>query len=152
MNKAVNIVLAIGVALGLLWTVIAAMAHGPGGLGAIAFFLIIYPIFAVFFVFAAWVFWKHPDERTRAGWIMLLPVVFWFIPLAIRSMAGGYLASQQFAVVLLIIGIGAIAGCWVAPKKVAVFVPKFLARSRLFNWLLIFIEVLSCNVDNLCRQ
>ncbi|MGB5628239.1 MAG: hypothetical protein WBM57_02645, partial [Woeseiaceae bacterium] len=48
-----------------------------------------------------------------------------------------HLDSQQFAIALLSISIIAIVSCWVVPKKAAVFVPEFLARSRSFNWLLI---------------
>ena len=137
MTRALKIILGVEVVLGLLWTIIAAMAHGAGGLGAVAFFLIIYAVFAVFFIFAAWVYWKRPDERKRAGWIMLLPIVFWFVPLTIRSMAGGYLSSQQLSIMLLVLGVIAVAACWVLPRKAAALIPDFLVRSKLFNWLLI---------------
>ena len=137
MTQALKIVLGIEIALGLFWTIIAAMAHGPGGLGAVAFFLVIYAVFAVFFVFAAWTFWKRPDERKRAGWIMLLPFVFWFVPLIIRSMAGGHVSSQQLSITLLVLGVIAIAACWILPRKAAALIPDFLVRSKLFNWLLI---------------
>lgn len=137
MTRALKIVLGIELALGLFWTVIAAMAHGPGGLGAVAFFFVIYAIFAAFFVFAAWAFWKWPEERKRAGWIMLLPVVFWFLPLMIRSIAGGYLSSQQLSMVLPVVGLIAIAVCWVFPRKASALIPDLLVRSKLFNWLVI---------------
>ncbi len=137
MTRALKTVLGIEVALGLFWTLIAAMAHGPGGLGAVAFFFVIYAVFAAFFVFAAWAYWKRPEERKRAGWIMLLPVVFWFVPLIIRSMAGGFLSSQQLLIMLLVVGLIAIAACWVVPRKAAAFVPDILVRSKLFNWLVI---------------
>ena len=137
MNKALKIVLGLEVALGLLWTVLAAMAHGPGGLGALAIGLVIYAIFAAFFVFAAWALWKHPDERKLAGWIMVLPVVFFFTPFIVRSMAGEYLTSDQFNGFLLFAAIAAIGACWVLPKKVVMVIPGFLIRSKLFNWLVI---------------
>lgn len=113
------------------------MAHGPGGLGAVAVGLITYALFAAFFLFAAWAFWKHPEQRKLAAWIMFLPVVFFFAPIAIRSMAGEYLSSDQFNVVLVIAAVAAIGACWVIPRKVAIIVPDFLIRSKLFNWLII---------------
>ncbi len=137
MSQTLKITLGIEIALGLMWTVIAAMAHGPGGLGAVAFFFVIYAVFAAFFVFAAWAYWKRPEERKRAGWIMLLPVVFWFVPLIIRSMAGGFLSSQQLSIMLLALSVIALAACWVVPRKAAALVPDFLIRSKLFNWLVI---------------
>ncbi len=137
MTKALKVVLGVEIALGLFWTVIAAMAHGAGGLGAVAFFFAIYAVFAAFFVFAAWVYWKRPEERKCAGWIMLLPAVFWFLPLIIRPMAGGFLSSQQLSIMLLVPGVIAIAACWVIPRRAAALIPEFLVRSKPFNWLLI---------------
>ena len=132
-----KIVLGAEIILGVMWTVFAAMVHGPGGLGAIAAGLIIFAVFAAFFLFAAWAFWKHPHTRTLAGWIMALPLVFFFAPLAIRAMAGEHLSSDQFIIFLCIAAIAALCACWVAPRKVALVVPDFLIRSKLFNWLVI---------------
>ncbi len=68
---------------------------------------------------------------------MVLPVVFFFAPVAIRSMAGDYLSSDQLVVFLLFAAVAAVGACWVMPKKVATFVPNFLIRSKAFNWLVI---------------
>jgi hypothetical protein len=35
-------------------------------------------------------------------WIMLLPIVFWFAPLIIRTMAGDYLSTQQLAAMVVL--------------------------------------------------
>jgi len=137
MNRALNIVLGIEVALGILWTVFAAMAHGAGGLGVVGVFLFVYAVYAAFFLFAAWVFWTRPDSRSIAGWIMALPFLFWFLPTMIRSLAGGVLSTRQFSIGLLILLIATIAFCWVAPRRASAYIPTFLLRSKLFNWLIV---------------
>jgi hypothetical protein len=137
MRRASRIVLGLEVATGLFWTVTAAMANGAGGLAAVGLFFVVYAIFAVFFLFAVWVFWKRPEERTTAVWIMLLPVAFWFAPVMIRTLAGGFLSAEQFAKFSLIIVMLAVALCWVIPRQAATLVPAFLLRSKILNWLLI---------------
>lgn len=137
MSLALKIILWVEVALGLFWTITAAMAHGAGGLAVVGFFLIIFPLFGVFFLFAAWAWWKHPDTRKSAGWIMALPVVFWFAPVMIRSLSGGFMSQQQFSGLVLLLLVAAIATCWIFPRKAAALVPDFLVRSRLFNWLVL---------------
>jgi len=143
MRRASRIVLGLEVALGLFWTVAAAMAHGAGGLAAVGLFFFIYAIFAVCMLFAVWVYWKRPEERTTAVWIMLLPVAFWFAPLTIRTLAGGFLSAEQFAKFSLIIVMLGVAMCWVIPRKVATLVPAFLLRSKVLNWLLILAMIAS---------
>lgn len=137
MTLALRIVLWVEIALGVFWTVSAAMAHGAGGLAVVGFFLIIFPLFAAFFLFAAWAWWKHPDERGVASWIMALPIVFWFAPLIIRSLSGGFLSQQQFTSLALLLLAVAIATCWLFPRKAAALVPDLLVRSRVFNWLVL---------------
>ncbi len=137
MNQALKIVLGIEIILGVIWTILAAMAHGPGGLGAVAVGLVIYAIFTAFFVFAAWAFWKFPAERKRAGWIMFLPLVFGLAPVVIRSMAGDFLTSQQLVGLLVFAAILAVGACWLIPARAASVVPDFLVRSKFFNWLVI---------------
>lgn len=137
MNLALRIVLGAGIVLGIIWTVLAAMAQGAGGLGVFAVFLVLYALYAVFMLFAAWAYWKHPGQRRVAGWIMALPIVFWFLPLMIRSMSGGVLTNHQLAGFLFVATVAALAVCWVAPRKAVVVVPDFLLRSRLFNWLIL---------------
>ncbi len=137
MNRALRTVLGAGIIVGVIWTVLAAMAHGAGGLAVFGLFLFVYALYAAFFVFAAWVYWKHPGERKLAGWIMVLPIVFWFLPLTVRSMAGGVLSTPQLIQALLAVTAVALLFCWIAPRKVAVVVPDFLLQSRLFNWTII---------------
>lgn len=137
MNRVLQVVLGVEIALGLFWTYVAATADGAGGLAVVAFFFIIYAIFAVLFLFAAWVFWQRPAERKLAGWIMLLPFIFWFAPHIMRSMSGGALSESQFFAAGLLLIIAAIACCWLFPKKAAAIVPDFLLRSKLVNWLMI---------------
>ena len=141
MRRALRIILAAQCALGLFWTMAAAMAHGAGGLAVVGFFLVIYAIFAAMFLVAAWAWWKHPDARRIAGWIMALPVVFWFLPHMIRSMAGGVLTTQQFNGLVLIAVLVAAGVCWFFPRRAAVVVPDFLAGSRLFNWLALLAQI-----------
>jgi len=136
-SRALKIILSAEIVLGVLWTLLAAMAQGAGGLAIFGLFLIVYGLFTAVFVFAAWVYWKHPDKRRIAGWMMVLPVIFWFLPAMIRSLAGGVLSQQQFVVFLSVLAIAAIAACWFLPRKAAVVIPEFLVRSRLFNWLVL---------------
>lgn len=91
MNRALKIVLGVEIATGILWTVLAAMAHGAGGLAVFGLFLFVYGLYAAFFLFAAWSYWTYPGERKIAAWIMALPILFWFLPMMIRSMSGGVL-------------------------------------------------------------
>ena len=125
------------IVLGLGWTVLAAIAHGPGGLGAFGVFLVLCAVYAIFFLVAAWAFWKHPGERNTAGWIMFLPVVFFFLPNIIRSLAGGAIAFSQFQGIALVALFAALLACWIAPKKAVRAFPNFLLRSRAFNWLIL---------------
>lgn len=137
MSLALRIILWVEIALGIFWTISAAMAHGAGGLAVVGFFLIIFPLFGAFFLFAAWAWWKHPDKRSNAVWIMALPVVFWFAPVMIRSLSGGFMSQQQFSSLILLLLVATIATCWIFPRKAAALVPDFLVRSRLFNWLVL---------------
>ena len=52
MPRALKIILIAEVLLGVLWTLLAAMAHGAGGLAVFGLFLIVYALFAVFFLVA----------------------------------------------------------------------------------------------------
>lgn len=137
MTRALKIVLGIQIGLGLIWTLSAAMAHGAGGLAAVGVFFIVYAIFALMFLFAAWVCWKYPAERWRAIWIMLLPVVFWFAPLIIRTLAGDHLTTQQLTKLLVLATIALLGLCWIMPRRITRFIPDGLIRSRLFNWLIL---------------
>ena len=137
MNRALRILFGAELVLGVLWTLIASMAQGAGGLAAFFWFLVIYGLFAAFFVVAAWAFWKHPEERRRAGWIMALPVVFWFMPFIVRSLAGGVLTTTQLSALAGLILVAAIASCWLFPRRMASMLPRSLVRSRLFNWLIL---------------
>jgi len=141
MSRALKIIFIAELVLGGLWTLYGSMATGAGGLGVVYLLLIIFPLFAIFFLVAAWAYWKHPTERRRAGWIMALPVVFWFLPMMIRVLAGGVLNEHQFIAFLGIVVIAFFGTCFIAPRSVVAVVPDFLLRSRLFN-ALIFIAVL----------
>ncbi len=137
MSRTLQIVFTTEIVLGITWTMIAAMAQGAGGLAAVFWFLVIYALFAVFFLIAAWAFWKYPEERRRAGWIMALPVVFWFLPSIVRSLAGGVLTGPQLSALVAAALVAAIASCWLFPRRMASMLPQFLVRSRLFNWLVL---------------
>ncbi len=141
MKRALKIIFTIEVLLGTLWTGIAAMAQGAGGLAAVFWFLVIYALFAVFMLVAAWAFWKHPEQRKLAGWIMVLPIVFWFLPMLVRSLAGGVLTTKQLSSIAGAVLIAAVAGCWLFPRKAATILPRMLVRSRLFNWLILLAVV-----------
>ena len=137
MTRALQLILATEVLLGIVWTVLAAMAHGAGGLAVVGLFFIVYALFAAFFAFAAWAWWKYPEKRRLAGWIMALPFVFWVAPTSIRALAGGVLSQNQLVGAVFAVLLAAIAVCWFLPRKAAVFVPDFLVRSKLFNWLIL---------------
>lgn len=137
MILALKIILGIEIAIGLIWTVAAAMAHGAGGLAVVGLFFIVYALFAAIFLFAAWAYWKYENERRIAGWIMALPFVFWFAPITIRSLSGGVMSQQQLVSVMLLLLAAALAACWFFPRKAAAFVPHILVRSKLFNSLIL---------------
>ena len=137
MNRALKIVFGMSCALGLLWTLSAAMAQGAGGLAVVFLFLVIYPLFGVFFLFAAWMFWKRPEQRKLAGWTMAIPVIAWFLPYIIRGMSGGAISTGQLMSLVLSSIVVATLAAWVFPRQAARFVPDRLARSRLFNWLIL---------------
>ncbi len=141
MPRALKIILVAEIVLGALWTLLAAMAQGAGGLAVFGLFLIVYAIFAVFFVVALYAFWKYPQERERAGWIMALPIVFWFLPGLIRVALGGHLTPQLLVTLLAVAAVAALMTCIVAPRKAVAVVPDFLLQSRIFNGL-IFTAVL----------
>jgi len=134
MTRALQLVLGTEVVLGLAWTAVAAMA---GGLEVVGLFIMVYALFAAFFAFAAWTFWKYPDKRRLAGWIMALPFVFWFAPTWLRALAGGVMSQDQLVKVVFAVVISTIAIAWLFPRKVAAWVPNFLVRSKLFNWLVL---------------
>ena len=113
------------------------MAQGAGGLAVVGLFFLVYALYAAFFLFAAWAFWKYPGQRKIAAWIMVLPILFWFLPLMIRSMSGGVLSAEQFVITCLVLLVAALAVCWFAPRRAAILFPGFLVRSRLFNWLVL---------------
>ena len=129
MSRALRIILGIEVVIGLLWTVLAAMAQGAGGLAVFGIFLIVYALYATFFLIAVWAYWKYPDQRKTAGWIMALPFIFWFLPLMIRSMAGGVLTNDQFIVALLVLMAAGIGVCWFAPRKAVAVIPDVVTDS-----------------------
>jgi hypothetical protein len=137
MKRALQIVLGTEVVLGLLWTLASSMAEGSGGLAAAYAFLVVYPLSGVFFLFAAWAYRKHKQHRGLAAWIMALPVIFWFLPIALRSLAGGAVVGRQvWSVAIAGISMTLLAA-WIAPRKAAILVPGYLVRSRAFNWLLL---------------
>ncbi len=135
MSRALKIIFVAELLIGVLWTVLVAMAQGAGALAIFGVFLVVFGLFAAFFLIALYAFWKHPDERRRAAWIMALPVLFWFLPMLIRGLLGGHLTPQQLTV---LVGAAAVAGlvtCVVAPRRAVAAIPDFLLRSRLFNGL-----------------
>ena len=141
MKRALSIILAAELVLGILWTLIAAAARGAGGLAAVFWFFVTYALFAVFFVVAAWAAWKYPEERRRAALIMALPVVFWFLPHVVRSLSGGVLTASQLYGLAAIVLAAAAGACWLFPRKAASVLPGFLVRSRLFNWLVLLVLI-----------
>jgi hypothetical protein len=141
LGRALQLVLGTGVALGLMWTLAASTARGAGGLGAVYVFVLVYALFGVFFLLALWAYWKHTEHRRLACWIMVLPVVFGFLPVVMRSFADGAVTSEQLWILAAVALAMATLAAWFAPRKVAVAVPAFLVRSRLFNWLLLLVLV-----------
>ena len=137
LGRALQLVLGTGVALGLMWTLAASTARGAGGLGAVYVFVLVYALFGVFFLLALWAYWKHTEHRRLACWIMVLPVVFGFLPVVMRSFADGAVTSEQLWILAAVALVMATLAAWFAPRTVAVAVPAFLVRSRLFNSLLV---------------
>lgn len=137
MTRVINIALGAEIMLGLLWTLAAATAHGAGGLAAFGVFLVVYALFVIAAAFALWVLWKHPALRSRAAWMLALPVVFWFLPNVLRSLAGGYVNSQQIGVFLLAAVVFALAFAWLFPRRAGILLPRFLVSSQTFNWLVL---------------
>jgi len=142
MTRALSIIFFAELLLGAIWTVSAAMATGAGGLAVFGLFVIIYALFAICALIAAWAWWKYPEDRKRAAWIMVLPVIFWFLPTMIRWLAGGALSTGELGTALVVLVALALIGSFFAPRKAVAVVPKALLRSNWFNALVVAAVVL----------
>lgn len=140
MKRAVGIVLWLQIALGALWTysVLTADNSSWGPLVALVY---TYPPQIVFFFFAAGVFWKRRDLRRPAGWIMALPVVLLFTPTGLRTLVGGRVDPSSFVSIAVVAALLVIVYGLIRPRSAAKVVPQQLLRNRVFNGVVILLQV-----------
>ena len=137
MRRTLKILLIVQLVLGVPWVFLAAAANGPGGLAIVGLFFLLYAIFAVMFMVAAYACWRYPAERTLAVWIIVLPVVLWMLPNVARSLYGGAVPADQNLGLIAMISLSGLAACWIFPRRVARFIPDLLLQSRAFNWVIL---------------
>jgi len=137
MRRILAIALFVQLSSGGLWTLAVAGTPGRGDFGLLGLFVIVYALQAVAVMPALWALWRHPAERRRAAWMLAMPVVFWFAPGIVKSLAGGHLSSEEMIVVLAAAAAIVLVACFVVPRRVAAFVPGFLVTSPVFNSLLL---------------
>ena len=138
MHRVLNIVLFIQVLLGSAWTLTIASVPGRGDFGMLPLFLLTYLVLLLGMLVGIWAFWRHPPLRRKAAWVIAMPFVFWFLPPALKTLAGGHLSGDELAAVALFIAGATLLACLVAPARVAGLLPGVLFRSPVFNGLLVF--------------
>lgn len=132
-----KIALAVQLVSGVFWTLTMSMMAGQGGLEVLAWFLLVFGAQAICFLVGAWAYWRYPDQRKIARWVLALPFVVWFLPGVIKSLAGGRLTSATLVIVLLGLASAILLVCLLVPRKVARKLPDILFRSRIFNSLVL---------------
>ena len=140
-KRAMIITLWMQAALGLLWTY-AVLTASNSGWGPLVAFVYTYALQPVFFLFAAWVFCRRRKLRKPAALIMAMPVALLFLPIGIRTLAGGRVEPSVFAAIAVIAAMLAILYGLVRPQSAAKYVPHAWLRSPAFNIGVILLQVL----------
>ena len=130
------------IASGAFWTLSVASLGDSGGLEVLALFLMVFALQAIGFVIGLWMYWRHPDERRNARWLLALPFVFYFLPGVVKTLAGGQLSSGGLAALLLFIVAAILVASLIVPRKVAGRLPEFLFQSRFINTLILMLPML----------
>jgi hypothetical protein len=128
--RALELLLGTGLALRVLMA-------GNSDLGALYLLVLFAASNLPFMLIALWAAVFRPQLRRKALWVLVLPVAFVVLPLALRTSLG---AAVPVAAVLAIIGLavlGLVVWAVVRPRAAARRVPSGLFRSRLLNAALI---------------
>jgi len=112
-------------------------------LASLYLFVLIYPFHLMFVLVALWAIWKHPDLRRKAALVIVLPVVFLFLPYLITSLFGGPLHAGQFAGIAVGTAIIGVVLGLAMPQKAVTVLPNGLFRSRGFNIVIIALIALA---------
>jgi len=122
---------------GALWTLVLAMVEGHGGLGMLILFVPVFSIQAICLFIGLWNYWRYPDRRRQARWLIALPAVVWFLPVIIKTLAGGPLTQRGLFALLSIAAVIFLYAVLMMPRKVAGLFPDFMFRSRVLNSLIL---------------
>ncbi len=137
MPRLFKIALVLQIGSGALWTLALAMIEGRGGLGVLYIFVPVFSIQAICLIIGLWNYWRYPDRRRHARWLIALPVVFWFLPGIVKTMAGGHLTTGGLVTLLWIAVAITLCASLAMPRKVAGLFPDFMFRSRVLNSLIL---------------
>ncbi len=137
MRRALSLILFAQVISGLVWTLAIAGTPGRGDFGLLGLLVIVYAVQLAGALVGLWALWRNPALRRLAGMVVASPVVFWFLPGIVKTMAGGHLSSAEAATTGLVGLLLVVLASLIFPRRVAVLLPGFLFRSRLLNGLLL---------------
>ena len=135
MRILLNIIIGLQVLLGIWWTV--PLLFHEGDFSTLYVFFVSAIANIVFFLIAAFAMWKYPDLRRRAGVVMALPLVMYFLPYIIKGVFGGPMTGERGRGALILIGALIVAACIFFPKRVFSILPGKFVQNRFVNWLLI---------------
>jgi len=125
-----KLALLIELELGCVWTLLM-LAMPTADLGAVTVFLLIYPIHLMCMIGSVICFFMRPETRALAAVVFITPIVLFFVPVALRSSAGGAVAVHP-AAWLTLVGLP-LGACIFLPHHVAGFLPAWTLRSRWLN-------------------
>jgi hypothetical protein len=135
MRILLNLIIGLQTLLGIWW--IVPLLRHDGDFSTLYVLVISVAANGLFFLVAAWAVWKHAELRRRAAIVMILPVVLYISPFAIKVVFGGPLTGPRLNVALGLFGGAILVFCLVFPKTAHEMVPGALVQSRFLNWLLI---------------
>lgn len=142
MKAAVKIILGTQILLALIW-IVPMLGIPDNNLVALQLFVMSFSVQTLFFFFAIWVFWRHPEERNKAAAIMLLPVISFFLPGVVQSAAGGPLSGPAIAAVFACVLIAVLLAGAFYPRKAAGLIPSVFFRSDALNLLIVVVVVIA---------
>lgn len=126
---------------GIHWTIFLAGIEGRGGLEILGALVVVYSIQLPGFLIGLWTMWKYPKHRVIAAWLLILPVVFLFLPAIVKSMAGGRLTEGHLRWMWLWLCVLVVVPCIAMPGRIARRLPAFLYQSRVLNSLVLLVPV-----------